>query len=326
MKREAVVLMILALISPIEFFAQELPLVTDKAGTFRFESRTDYTGYDCGYTRGEITANLQQLNDLVNEVRKNPVLADLKGFECIARIYNLNCREVGSYGIPAGISFGLCSYFRRKDGTVTNNTIEPPAWYININEAIPHWNSSYSQDSKRGYFTTPLRKKTVEPGIDIYDGEYFVVYDPSRPPYWIPVTVREAFAAARESAKNEKDEIAAQYLNDFLNKEWAEIPAEYRDKPAYFGGGISRVTYRHGCEGQDSIFPLIVKMNPDYWNRELPRTAIQLINFQAIQNKEYLRKLKEEYLQKNSISYQLKRFEESFGMSDVRNLTTLIGK
>jgi hypothetical protein len=86
------------------------------------------------------------------------------------------------------------------------------------------------------------------------------------------------------------------------------------------------VTSEHGYAGQDSIFPYIVKVNPEYWNRNLPRSAIQLINFHAVQNKEYLRRIKEEYLQNNSTSYNVKRFEESFDMDDVRRLVPLLGK
>ena len=184
--------------------AQELPLLTDKQGTFKILSRTDYVGYDCGYTKAEVTANLQRITDLVTVVRQNPVLTDLKGFEGRARIYNLNCKEVSGYGIPARISFEFASWFRKKDGTPARDLIEPPEWSLYINQAKPGWGASYSHDAKHGYFTAPLRKKTVEPGIDVYDGEWFVIYDPSRPPYWIPVTVNEAFAAVRESMKNGK--------------------------------------------------------------------------------------------------------------------------
>jgi len=315
------------LLLPVSFCpAQELPLLTEKQGTFKILSRTDYVGYDCGYTKAEVTDNLQRITDLVNIVRKNPVLTDLKGFEGRARIYNLNCKEVSGYAIPARISFEFASWIKRKDGTPDMNLIEPPEWSLHINQAKPGWGASYSHDSGHGYFTAPLRKTTMEPGIDVYDHEWFVIYDPSRPPYWIPVTVSEAFAAVRESAKNEKNEIAAQYQNEFIEKEWAEIPEEFRDKPAYFGGGISRVTYQPGYEGQDSIFPRIVKVNPEYWNRKLPKSAIQIINFHSIQNKEYIRKLKEEYLEKNSISYNVKRFEEEFDIDDIRNLIPLIGK
>jgi hypothetical protein len=312
----------------IYFFpgAQELPLITDKQGTFKILSRTDYVGFDCGYTKAEVTANLQRITELVNIIRKNPVLDGLKGFEGRARIYNLNCREVDGYGIPSRISFEFASWFRKKDGTPAMNLIEPPEWSLYINQVKPGWGASYSHDAKHGYFTAPLRKKTLEPGIDVYDSEWFVIYDQSRPPYWIPVTVSEAFAAVRENSKKEENEIAARYMNDFIEKEWAEIPEEFRDKPAYFGGGVSRVTYQPGYGGQDSIFPRIVKVNPEYWNRKLPKSAIQIINFNSIQDKGYLRKLKEEYLDNNSISYNLKRFEEDFDIEDIRNLLPVIGK
>jgi len=326
MRNAIVTSLLLFLTGFLTLTAQELPLITDKQGTFKILSRTDYVGYDCGFTKPEITANLERIAEVVSAIRQNPVLSDIRGFEGRARIYNLNCKEAGGYGIPSRISFEFSSFSRKKDGTVIYNTIEPPEWSLYINQAKPGWGASYSQNAKHGYFTAPLRKKNPEPGIDVYDGEWFVIYDPLRPAYWIPVTVSEAFAAVREFAKNEKNEIAAQYQNEFIEKEWAEIPEEYRDKPAYFGGGITRVTYKHGYGGQDSIFPYIVKVNPEYWNRKLTRSAIQIINFHAIQNKEYLRKLKEEYLKKNSTSYDLKRFEESFDIDDIRKLLPLIGK
>jgi len=306
--------------------AQELPLITEKQGTFKILSRTDYVGYDCGFTKAEITANLERIADIVNTVRQNPVLSENKGFEGRARIITISCKDVGGYGIPAGIKFEFASWFMNRDGTPAVGLIEPPEWSLYINQAKPGWGASYNHDTKHGYFTAPLRMNTVEPGIDVYDGEYFVVYDPLRAPYLIPVTVNEAFAAVRESMKNEKDEIAAAYLNEYIEKEYAEIPEEDRDKRAYFGGGVSRISATHGAEGQDSIFPYIMKVNPEYWNRELPKSAIQIINFHAVQNKVYLRKIKEEYLQNNSISYNLKRFEESFSMDDIRRLVPLIGK
>src|SRR5659263_234130 len=179
--------------------SQELPLLTEKQGTFEILGRTDYAGYDCGYTKAEIAANLQRITDLVNVVRQNPVLTDLKGFDGRARIYNVNCKYVGEYGIPSRISFEFASWYRLKDGSPARGLIEPPEWSIYINQAIPGWGSSYGHDAKLGYFTAPLRKNTVEPGIDVYDGEWFVIYDRSRPPYWITVTISEAFAAVRES-------------------------------------------------------------------------------------------------------------------------------
>lgn len=96
--------------------AQEFPLLTEKQGTFKILSRTDYVNSDCGYTKAEITAHLQRITDLVTVVRKNPVLTDLKGFEGRARIHNLDCKEVSGYGIPASVSFEFASWFRNQDG------------------------------------------------------------------------------------------------------------------------------------------------------------------------------------------------------------------
>jgi hypothetical protein len=321
----AIALVLLAGLS-LSLTAQEFPLVTDKQGTFQILSRTDYVGYDCGYTKAEVAANLQRITDVVNTVRQNPVLSENKGFEGRARIITISCNEVEGYGIPAGIKFEFSSFFRKKDGTVTYNAIEPPEWSLYINQARPAWNASYGHDAKHGYFTAPLRMKTVEPGIDVYDGEYFVVYDPSRPAYWIPVTVNEAFQAIREFYDRQPDDLGKEMAIEWIDKEYAAIPEEDRDKRAYYGGVIARVSSTPGTPDQDSIFPYIVKMNPEYWNKDLPRSAIQLIDFHAVQNKEYLRKIKEEYLQKNSNSYDLKRFEESFNIDDIRRLVPLIGK
>lgn len=326
MKKKIAICLILVTGLVTGLIAQELPLVTDKPGTFTILSHPDYVDSKCGYTKAEVAASVQRLTDLVNIVRQNPVLANPIGFEGRAIIYNPGCKEPGGYGIPSRVSFEFSSYYRKRDGTVTCHPYEVPEFSLLINKVEPRWQSTYSPSVKRGYFTAPLDKKTPEPGIDVYGGEWFVIYDPSRPPYWIPVTVREAFVAARENANEEKNEVAVKMLNELINKEWNEIPEEFHDKPAYFGGVIARVTYRSGSDNQDSIFPRIVKVNPEYWNRELPRSAIQIINFTAVQNKESLRRLTEEARRKNSIAHDLYRFEETFDMEEIRWLLPFIGK
>ena len=120
--------------------------------------------------------------------------------------------------------------------------------------------------------------------------------------------------------------MAAAILKEFIEKEYAEIPEGNVTNLHISAEESQGLHHKPGYDGQDSIFPRIVKVNPEYWNRELPRSAIQIINFNSIQNKEYLRKLKEEYLENNSISYDVKRFEESFDMDDIRSLVPLIGK
>ncbi len=312
-----------------------LPLIaqedlSQRPGTFEILSRTDYASDECGFTKADMTANFERIKELVAIIRQNPVLSDIKGFNGRARIHTMSmtCKRPSWYGVPARISFEFSSFFRNKEGKVTFNTIEPPSWSIYTNDLIPGW--SDLQDGKYGYFTAPLRKETIEPGIDVYDKQCWVIYDPDRPPYWVSVTVEEAFNAAREFAAKEKDELAAALNKQFLDQEWAAIPASDRKKPAFFGGGLSRVSSSHSYQGQDSLFPRIMKVNPEYFNKNLPKSAIQFMWFTSVRNKQYMKKELDqcrEYMKKDSGSgCDLARFELSFGMTDIRNLPVLIGK
>ena len=304
--------------------------LSQRPGTFEILSRTNYSMPECGFTQAEMTANLEKVKEVIAVVRQNPVLYDIKGFVGQARLHTMSmtCKREVWYGVPVRVAFEICSFFYNKEGKVVYNTIEPPSWSLYTNDFIPGWSDIF--DGAHSYFTMPLNKKTVEPGIDVYDGECWVLYNPDRPPYWIPVTVEEAFKAAREFSSKETNEVAAAYNKQFLDAEWAAIPEEDRQKPAFFGGGLSRVSASPGYGGQDSIFPQIMKVNPAYPDRTLPRSAIQFMWFNSVQDKQYMKKKLDEckvYLkQQRSSGCDLTRFELSFGMTDIRNLSSLIGK
>jgi hypothetical protein len=304
--------------------AQEL--LKEKPGTFEILARTNYITSGLSFTQAEITANLEKIKEVVAVVRQNPVLSYIKGFNGRARIYTMSMIEKERYGIPSRISFEFSSFFLSKTGKVVFNTIEPPEWSIYLNNLIPGWTGGFN--SKHGYFTVPLRKKSPDPGIDVYDGECFVLFDPSRPPYWIPVTVEEAFAAVREENDNDKDRVAAEYMKEWIDREYAEIPASERNNPAYFGGNASRISSRPGVAEQDSIFPFIMKVNPEYLDRSRPKSDIQFINFRAVMNKKYLKSELDDCLKHFNVGTgcDLPRFELSFGMTDIRNLAPLVGK
>lgn len=181
--------------------AQELPLVLDKQGTFEILSRTDYTMPAFGFTKAEVTANLQKISDLVNVMRKNPILAEMKGFDGRARIYTISMKDEHSYAVPSRISFEFAAWYRMKDGREVRGLIEPPEWSVYLNAMQPGWSSGFSR--KPDFYAVPVKKETVEPGIDVYDGECYVAYNPDRPDYWLPVMVKEAFDVVfAENKKN----------------------------------------------------------------------------------------------------------------------------
>lgn len=304
--------------------------LNDKPGTFEILSRTDYASTQCGFTKADMTANLQRITAIVNEMRKNPVLADIRGFSGRARIYNASCEESCKYGVPARISFEFSSFFRDRNGKVIFNVIEPPEWSLYTNKVYPIGGGFCANgfDSEKCYFTVPLNKRTIQPGIDIYADECVVIYDPRRPDYWIPVTVEEAFASAKAGIDKEKDPVAAAYLRQFFDQEYADIPAGDYDKPAFYGGGIARVTSSPDYQGQDSLFPRIMKVNPAYWNKNLPKSAIQFITLHSLQNHPYLKRELEDCQKHRDVGSgcDLARFEYSLSMDDIRRLAPLVGK
>jgi hypothetical protein len=160
----------------------------------------------------------------------------------------------------------------------------------------------------------------------VYDEENFVIYDPSRPSYWLPVTVNEAFAAVRDFYKRQNNPDGNAMILRMIEEEYAAIPESERNSPAFFGGMIARVSSKPYFQNSGNIFPPIMKINPEYWNRELPKASIQFIYFQSVQNKEYLRKQTEECMEHagNNGGCSLRRFNESFDLEDIRRLVPLI--
>lgn len=298
--------------------AQELPLILHKPGTFEILNRTDYAGLNCSFTKAEMNANLQKIIELVSIVLKNPVLAELKGFDGRARIYTtVACQYEGVYGVPARISFEFASWIKMKDGKEARNLIEPPEWSVHLNMIQPGWTIGFSR--KPDFFAVPEKKETIAPGIDMYDGECFVIYNPERPDYWLPVTVKEAFDVAYAEIKRNSDEIQWGYAKKMLDEEWTAFSPDDWNKHATMSGMLSRVGTREG-------FPKIMKANPAYWDKSKPKSDIQIITFRMITNKKFLTQRTQEYLQKNSISYHCARFEESLDIEFVKSLLPLIIK
>lgn len=315
---KSVLIILSILVFAVGSKAQELPLILDHPGTFEILKRTDYASTECGFTKAEVTANLQKITELVILVRNNPVLSELKGFDGRVRIYNsIACQYEGVYGVPARISFEFAAWYRLKDGREVRGLIEPPEWSIYINTIQPGWTSGFSR--KPDFFGVPEKKETIAPGIDVYDGECFVLYDPSRPNYWLPVTVKEAFDVVFAENKRNKDEIQRKMTLEMLDGEWANVPPTDWNKPATMSGMISRVGTMEG-------FPKIMKVNPAYWDKSKPKSDIQFITFRMITNKKFLEQRSKEWLKANSISYHEARFEESLDMDFVRSLVPLIGK
>jgi hypothetical protein len=300
-------------------FAQEPPLTLDHKGPFEILTRTEYNSPGCSFPKNDMAANFLELTRLINLIRQNTVLVEMKGFRGYARIRPSDCKDDGQYGVPAELSIEFCDYFKNKNGEITYSSIEPPCWKLITNRIAPVGHMFYSDrfPHHRNFFTVPEKKETIAPGIDLYDGECVVIYNPNRPDYWLPVTVKEAFDLVLAKYNNLEDKIQREMTLEMLNGEWEQIPQNDYNKPATFSGFISKVGVLEG-------FPKIMKVNPAYWDNNRPKSDIQFIYFQMVTNQEYLDNRLAESKKHNSLGSSLLRFHANLNAEFIKSFSAVI--
>ena len=336
--------MVIGLMAFHQIQAQDYPLLTDHPGTFKLIDWGVYTHWNCGFTKAETNANYQKIIGITDVVRKNPVFTDQKGFDCETYVYAKNCPDKNGYGIPCELSFGFCDWFMNK-GKPGTYRIEPPSWKVQVNhfDSFANGGVSYAQGASKpteppkqgfncetwknasaktsGCFCIPGPKEELGNGIDRYGSELIVVYNPERPPYYLPVKFRELAEALIEYWKFYPDKIQSDMMSKMIEDEYANIPETQRDGWAYNN------TYDERCAALQ-ITPIpgpqpVVRLNPAYWNRNLPKSAIQVITFNRLTDTSRYSREKEEQLKHNANGYNLKRFLEAL---EINLFTGLIDK
>ena len=279
--------------------AQDKTLLQDKPGTFKLQKEAlngqgpDIYGKACACTQAESDAMLGKLEKLVQVFRQTPVLADIKGFDGVCRLYGGRCSSKYGYAVPADVKLWFKSWSLSK-GRETQWVNEPPQWIVEINQldkfrdngfnvsdysnSSDPTNPAFSEKAQsettvalNELFYLPGVKEVIQPGIDRY-GDYVVIYNPERPPYWEQVTVREAFRLLINYWKCMPDKAAVDVMIPILNQEFSVFSEAEKDGFAYIGESesISRI-------GSTKNETPVVRPNPAYWNRNLSKATIQLI-------------------------------------------------
>ncbi len=337
MQTIAFILISLFAFSMISSFAQGPPLILDHPGTFKLINWNAYTNYDCGFTKAETTANYQKIISITDLVRKNPVFLDQKGFECVTYVMCEECPDKFGYGIPSLIRFGFGDWYMSKGQPVYYN-IEPPSWSILVNNLSIFAAGSYNlgaskptktpkegfnydkwksvNDKLRECFHLPGEKEELGNGIDRYISEKIIMYNPERPPYYLPIKFREIAELMIEYWKLHPDKFQSELWLGLLESEYAQFSESERDGWAYHNtyderSPVLKITTIPGPQP-------VVRLNPEYWNKKLPRSAIQILIFDRLTDTNRYTKLVEESLKLNSPGYSLQRFLEAF------DITTLI--
>lgn len=289
--------------------AQDPSPLPDKPGTWNYaylnDENTKMYAQQFGMTPVEITLFRQKLDNIVNLLHQNPVMANPKGIDPAVEsrpLYPHGFKNhIQNYGYIGEINFRLCPWFNSK-GKIYKQTIEPPRVSLYLNQVIPLKRSAFNvagpedleikkAENLVNEICKPDKIRELGPGVTLYDAA-IVVGDPGKALY-LPCSVEEAYKrllAFYEMAA--KKEPVYGVLLDGIRKEKASLSAAQLKSPAYFGGMFSGIT------PQPNDAPLFL-FNNNYFDRNKPKTAIQLIVFPV--DADYFRK--ETDFMPNSVGY-----------------------
>jgi hypothetical protein len=304
-------------------------LLTEKPGTFVVKkvalntSSIDLYNVNCGFTKAESDAMIVKLENLVNEFRKIPMLQDVKGFDGICEIRGATCNSMFGYGVTSWIDFYFRTWSLQK-GKEVQWRIEPPQWRFVVNMPekfcsrgfnVTNYSNAYDADNPlfteekskntthalRELFFLPGVKENLAPGIDRY-GDNVVFYNPEQPVYWEQVTVREVFRLLLDYWKVIPDKAGADAIVPVLTNEFNSFSEAEKDNYAYMSS--SETITKIGCEPNETP---VMRPNSKYWNRNLPKAAIQFM-IMEIPLKEELEQEMNYWLKNEDGSYYEYRF------------------
>jgi hypothetical protein len=269
--------------------AQEPLSIPDKPGTWKYayldDENTKMYAQEFGMTSGEITLFRQKLDNIVNVLHQNPVMANPKGVDPVVEsrpLYPHGFKDhIQNYGYIGEINFRLCPWFNSK-GRIYKQTIEPPRVSLYINQIITLKRSAFNvggpedpeiakAEALVNEICKPDKIRELGTGVTLYDAA-IVIGDPGKSIY-LPCSVDEAYKrliAFYELAA--RKEPVYKVMLDGIRQEKAGLTANQLKSPAYFGGMFSGIT------PLPNDAPLFL-FNNNYFDRSKPKTAVQLIVF-----------------------------------------------
>lgn len=192
------------------------------------------------------------------------------------------------YGIKTELCFQF-QLFYLKGGKWDNYC---PNWCFKLND--PHYGKSLPFQSLHSNikvlnecFLVFPNVKDLAPGVrfhynDAGNGE-LVFFNPKRPDYWVPVTLKEIVnAKLKYTSENEKG------VYELMKAHAARFTEAELNEPAYFLNSEENFLFQ--VNGKKDGIP-VMRFNPDYWDRGLPRSDIQYFTlnyFEVLDEKKWI--------------------------------------
>lgn len=241
--------------------------------------------------KAAFTKNLIAITEWFHQ--NHPMMKSPKGFDAKIELWN-SCHneshkrpcDYSTYG-EVNFNFQLYSIENGREGKWI---VEPPHWKIRINSA---WSGHGSNFGGLDGFRVQIDDPRLEPALDnaverisnffcvfelekeftsgvrLYKDGSLVVFNPDRPEYWIPVTVKEVVEAKMNYWKIKPDD---KMVYDYYVSEYRKFTSEELNSLAYEGSedGIMDVNGK-------KIGLQIMRFNPEYWNRSLAKSEVQFM-------------------------------------------------
>lgn len=294
-----ILLVILLFILEIGIFGinQEAKADTDYDGHINFDKSIQgkwnlkfqnsiETEKDYALTKEENSYCRKKMLQMTEIFKNNPVIKPMKGFNVLSNTrYTPPDDWYGQHNPPyknLRIRMEFCAYLPellRSKGKIVQS-IEAPCFQVSFNDPfhlISAWQIQYGglfDEKGRAIFLQPYSDHTA--GNITFYGNKVILTKKDRP-LWIPITQEQYLKALLYHYQQMEKENNGDptLLLDFIKTELNALSPEERSQPAYYLSGSDDPT---GLCGQDDegAFALVT-LNPNFFDKSLPRTSIQLI-------------------------------------------------
>lgn len=288
--KNIIVLVLILIVNAVLFSQKEGDNLKDYAGHASYKYDKYAQGYDYAqkYSKQEEAAVKSKLETVNTYFQKNKLVTEPKGVEVLLSSIISENAPLSNWcnSIKYELSVVLYPWFI-KNGKPSCKCVECSAGFtlhFNRPDLVFNGYSITGGDDildENGIVISSEPKMIGEQnGCKIYENGIIVIA--AEKPVWIPVSVKEYDnALIRKQEKIKKQNPGDAFSNDFLinavKNEMGSYTPDELNSPAFVGDKMGGCFYK--LEG-DQARP-IVKLNPDYFDKSKPRTAVQLIIIQS---------------------------------------------
>lgn len=278
--------------------AQNSVPATEQPGGWNYEYYTESGkgGYraEANYelTPAELSAFKKKISDVAEFLHQHPLTKEPIGFQPTIKgsiwsdMYEYKKHpELWKQLPPEGeIILQFCPFYRNKNsGKVYENCIEVSHLDVllnDLNATTGGFNTYKKGKESIRVFESQVPYKTYAPGVVAYKNGTIVISNPSKS-YWIPLTIREYFELELGYWEEQAIKDGNTYALDFAKRDYAAFTPEELNMPAYVGAQTNTSMILATTHPTDRQW---MRINPDYFDKTLPRNALQLITIHTLQD------------------------------------------